>query len=309
MLAAGLVGSNALCAQEPVEMILQPPASHEPVMISAKAASRWREGAYEVWHLRGTASLRQGSTLATASEAVLWIEHSDAPSQQPTKIIAYFEPDALLRTGIGSQSNSSGAKLHEATWFGRFFTHAPLQIRTPEPGGKPAQLPPVYHRAQQRFEPRRDDAVAPAQFAEPVPARESLEPSPPGLRRIRAFPRSDARVQAQWFPSANGREWVAVIDAGVNLIIDGVEELGVLDIATDRMVIWGAGGQPDFSAARKRSRKARRWKSTWKGILSSAKAIASSTPIGCTTTLIAAWALSSTPNCSHRRPITKGCSA
>ncbi|MCA9247184.1 MAG: hypothetical protein KDA42_08725 [Planctomycetales bacterium] len=234
----------------PVEMILQPPASNEPVIISSQQANRWREGVYDVWHLRGQISLRQGATLATASEAVLWIEHSATPDETPTKIIAYLEPDAVVRVGARA-SNSSGATLHESMWFGRFFTSAPLQIRTPDPGGKPGQMPPAYHRAQQQFEPRAaprgDTAVVPAQFAEPVPTRETMGPTQPGTRRIRAFPRSDARVQARFFPSADGREWVAVIDSGVNLVIDGVERLGVLDIATDRMVIWGKGGEPDLT--------------------------------------------------------------
>ncbi|MCE9548124.1 MAG: organic solvent tolerance protein OstA, partial [Planctomycetia bacterium] len=70
---------------------------------------------------------------------------------------------------------------------------------------------------------------------------------PPGTRRLRAFPRSDVRVQAEWFPDTASNEWVAVISGGVNLIIDGADKLGSIDISTDRLVIWTRGmEQPDL---------------------------------------------------------------
>jgi hypothetical protein len=66
-------------------------------------------------------------------------------------------------------------------------------------------------------------------------------------RRLRAFPRSSVPLSIRWFPSPTGGEWVAVITSGVNLVIDGVDPAGPLDIAADRVVIWTRSGtQPDL---------------------------------------------------------------
>ena len=54
-------------------------------------------------------------------------------------------------------------------------------------------------------------------------------------------------LAVQWFPSPSGPEWVAVITSGINLVIDGVDPAGPLDISADRMVIWTRGqAQPDL---------------------------------------------------------------
>lgn len=85
------------------------------------------------------------------------------------------------------------------------------------------------------------------QFEEELPGSGFLDTVPRGARRIRAFPRSDVRVQAQWFPSPGRQQWIAVISSGVNLLIDGTLDGRTLDISADRMVIWTAGAQADLS--------------------------------------------------------------
>jgi hypothetical protein len=63
-------------------------------------------------------------------------------------------------------------------------------------------------------------------------------------------------VQAQWFPDPQTRQWVAVIDQGVNLVVDGIEGVGpsqlalsgTIDVSADRMVIWtNSDKEPDLS--------------------------------------------------------------
>ncbi|MDG2382847.1 MAG: organic solvent tolerance protein OstA [Pirellulaceae bacterium] len=75
-------------------------------------------------------------------------------------------------------------------------------------------------------------------------------PSPvagPAQQRIRVFPRSSVRWQARWFPSDDGLERIGVIDSGVNIIIDNVQQLDTVDISTDRLVIWTpANSLPDL---------------------------------------------------------------
>ncbi|MCA9264656.1 MAG: hypothetical protein KDA60_12435, partial [Planctomycetales bacterium] len=61
-----------------------------------------------------------------------------------------------------------------------------------------------------------------------------------GGRRVHTFPRSSVPSQLESFLSADGRERVTIISSGVNIIIEGVDQLGTVDIATDRLVIWSS---------------------------------------------------------------------
>lgn len=85
-----------------------------------------------------------------------------------------------------------------------------------------------------------------------APPSVAVAPAAPAGRRLRAFSRSSVKVQVKWIPNPNNpQEWVGIISPGVNLIIDGLDGFGQLDISTDRMVIWTTGMQePDLSGAR-----------------------------------------------------------
>jgi hypothetical protein len=74
---------------------------------------------------------------------------------------------------------------------------------------------------------------------------------PPGTRRIRAFPRSDMPMQfSGWNMDSAGNQWIATIDSGVTIIIEGAGSFGTIDISTDRCVIWTSGLQkPDINGA------------------------------------------------------------
>ena len=39
---------------------------------------------------------------------------------------------------------------------------------------------------------------------------------------MRVFPRGDVPVQAQWIPEPQSNQWVAIIQSGVNFIVDNV---------------------------------------------------------------------------------------
>ena len=85
-------------------------------------------------------------------------------------------------------------------------------------------------------------------------------------RRLRAFPRSSMPLAVQWFPSPSGPEWVAVITSGINLVIDGVDPAGPLDISADRMVIWTRGQRSQISVEMHHRQQIRRWNCIWKAM-------------------------------------------
>ncbi len=226
------------------------------VQVRAQTADRWQQGGYDVWLLSGNVRIQQGDTIAQSREAVLWIDRAAAGSEHPSKIIAYLENDVVLDYGRPGGPNPSTGRaaqtVRDKTWFGRFHTVSDIQfdiphIRAKEPEVKPA----LFARGATKREPRVifDPSVAPAQFGMPA-----IMPAPAGqpgglsLRRVRVFPRSDAPVQARWFPLPGRNERAAVIESGVNVIVDGVEQVGTIDLAADRIVIWTTeGATADFS--------------------------------------------------------------
>lgn len=214
-----------------------------PINIDAQSANRWWQGAYEIWLLRGNCVISQGRSFAKSDEAVVWIER-DVEGSGTSKLIVYLEGSAELVVETPQGPN----QFTDHTWFGRFYSDQPVQVRVPNPGAEPKIKPPVYEAALARRDPYHRAAVQRTQFTQFDADTPEVDPMPPGARRLRAFPRSNVPVNVRWFPSPSGKEWVAVIDSGVNLIIDGVDEIGSVDILTDRMVIWTAGlEQPDLS--------------------------------------------------------------
>ena len=86
--------------------------------------------------------------------------------------------------------------------------------------------------------------VQPLPEIEPLP--EATAVMKPAMRKVRVWPRGEpGSVNAQWFPSANGRESIAVITGGINVLIEGADpEIGTVDISTDRVVVWVGGDKP-----------------------------------------------------------------
>jgi len=256
----------------------------EPISITAGQASRWTEGSYEVWHLTGGARIEQGTTEARAHEAVVWIEQSDS------SLATGGEPPPARRILVRMAGNVQVRASGEATstirgprWAGRFWTYrdplldfasvvpagggptryeAPAEATTPvsvEPLADGVALTAADGSGEGGVEllppPTGDDeGVEPAQFAEFGAPAVPQAAAASSVRRLRAFPRSSVPLNVRWFPAPGGGEWIAVITSGVNLVIDGVDPAGPLDIAADRMVIWtqssqqpsldGSSGQP-----------------------------------------------------------------
>ena len=114
-------------------------------------------------------------------------------------------------------------------------------------------LLPYPAEAQRRLPNVESSHTRPAQFTLPAPQPEVIgSPTPNtaslGTRRIRIQRRSSVGVQIRWFPVPNRNEWVATISGGVNMIVEGLPDLGTIDVSTDRLVIWTAGtSAPDLT--------------------------------------------------------------
>ena len=241
----------------------------EPIGIRSAQASRWTEGSYDVWHLTGGVRITQGATEASAHEAVVWIEQDPGTQAEPDSSDEAGEkrpsPRGMLVRMAGSvQIRATGAAGESAApavvrgerWTGRFWTYRDpaLDFASVVPA---SGTPPIYESPAEGGAPA--PAVGAADGENPIERTQYSEfggPAPPQVpvgvstRRLRAFPRSSVPLAVRWFPSPSGGEWVAVITSGVNLVVDGVDPAGPLDISADRLVIWTRGqGQPDLDGA------------------------------------------------------------
>ena len=189
-------------------------------------------------------------------------------------MIAYLEG----RVGLRLVRDRDPVEIRDKKWFGHFFTLHGVQIHAGAVAGKPDVLPGIYQRGMNARNPEFADAlrqtrvdqvqyVAPNEPPPPGQPSPSAGPMPPGTpaipqgsRRIRVFARGDVPMQAQWQQNPQTHEAVAVINQGVNMVIEGltagkgtVPGVGggplTLDLSTDRLVIWTvAPQQPDINA-------------------------------------------------------------
>ncbi len=265
--ARGLVAAIAEAGQ------IEVPATNprELLSIIATQASRWTEGSYDVWHLTGGVEIYQGLTTVESREAVIWIEQqpvheetSEGIASPPVRtVLVRMAGNVVVQTSLSSESESAqAATIHSDRWSGRFgiIRDPKLEFKSVvSPGIKPAIYEAPAHASTTSpssvelasAEEEIESGVEPTQFTEFGEANggaiiPSNQPIVAG-RRLRAFPRSSMPLAVQWFPSPSGPEWVAVITSGINLVIDGVDPAGPLDISADRMVIWTRGqSQPDL---------------------------------------------------------------
>lgn len=234
-----------LTSASAVEIDLPPGNERVSIQIDAPSADRWQQGEYEVWQLSGGVRIRQGETLAQARDAVLWVDRAPANSDRPSKVIAYLESDVALEFGRPGAANPATGRaaqtIRDKSWFGRFHTVSEIRFDVPNlRASEPTVKSAVFERGASARQPKVivDPSVAPAQFAAPAIMPAPAGGAPMGLRRVRVFPRSDAPVQARWFPLPGRNERAAVIESGVNVIVDGVDQVGTIDLAADRIVIW-----------------------------------------------------------------------
>ncbi len=235
----------------------------ETLSIRATQAARWTEGAYDVWHLTGGVRIVQGGVEATAHEAVAWIEQDAGTAAEAADGTLQPGVRSMLVRLAGEVTVKAAAPAGEAAatsvrgqrWTGRFWHRRDpeLDFASVVPA---AGIPAIYEAPADREPP---PAAAADRAAEPIqrtqysefgaPAMPAVQPAAPG-RRLRAFPRSSVPLNIRWFPSPTGGEWVGVITSGVNLVVDGVDPSGPLDVSADRLVIWTRGqARPDLDGA------------------------------------------------------------
>ncbi|MDZ4821322.1 MAG: hypothetical protein SGJ20_20360, partial [Planctomycetota bacterium] len=63
----------------------------EPIVVSAKQGSTWKQGVYDVWLLEGDCSVRQGSLNVNGKECMLWVERQGDFGNPTHKVLVYVD--------------------------------------------------------------------------------------------------------------------------------------------------------------------------------------------------------------------------
>ncbi len=210
------------------------------ITVAADGGRHWTEGVYDVYLLEGNCYINQGLTYARSRAAVLWIERGGPGGEPPHKVIAYLEGDVEINyQQADSQGKAAGAAtLTDKKWFGRFFSALAVDVRPMTFGGEPATKPAVYQNAMRARDPNAPPDAQKAQFAEPITSPPPTVGPPPGMLRVRVQGRSAVKFESEVFSNPQSNEWVVMIKNGVNIVVDGVDQFGSIDVDTDNLVIW-----------------------------------------------------------------------
>ena len=234
--------------------ILREATERDPISVDADLAQKWSAGDTTISLLRGRCRIVQGSTVVFAQKMVVWQTQSERGGEIRDSLRIYLEDDVLVQRP-GSSVSDSPLVIEIATRAGLVENYEPLF--------EPALQDPVYLRAEEALEKtdgRRE--LDPTQLripqgAAPPPSLLIQQSRPASLRRIRFFPRYgppfnlDTRETTDTTPP----ELIWRLTGGINVVIDGVEEFGTIDLKADRVVVWTQpGGGADFQAESFQSR-------------------------------------------------------
>ena len=246
-------------AVESSQVELPPRGAEEQITLAADLVRRWQEPdtGRELLVLQGNCRLTQGPRTFRSGELVVWVRHAATDRLAPHELQCYFEGAVAIEEVEGGVGGPKRVLAKASHWSGVVRTLQPLRYRFALPAYEAAaQRPEIVHRAHALFAtPTAANAirdagftafedetarVTPAQFVPEIFAPPQLPASAaPSQKRVRVFPRAAGAVpNGRSFLSPDGRQQITVIDSGVNIIIEGLSQLGVVDIATDRAVIW-----------------------------------------------------------------------
>lgn len=215
------------------------PPEEAPIEIYAEYSQQWDEDFVEVSILKGNCRIKQGEAVLRARQMVIW----HRKSRKTNRVSIYLEGE--VRVDLPGESKN------ETSLLVNLVTQKGMKANIRRSSTVTASHDdPLLKRAMQRRGAPHDHQLKRAQFLVEKPPLEGPElnvvPSPElkvNFRRIRLFPRSAVPYNVQSFPSTHTvpPEQIWVITGGVNLLIDGIDGVGMADMSADRIIIWTDG--------------------------------------------------------------------
>jgi len=231
-----------------------------PIRVEADFGEDWNADGERVLLLRGHCRIDDGTSILTARQMVIW--HTDSRSSTnatiralaggPTdQLTVYLEDEVRL--------DRADRSISEPLMLINVRTRAGVKYRVRQVARVEGSHDPLFARAMRRRRLSSRQTLQPTQLAVTRTAAQSgpaMQPMPDNsasteLRRIRIFPRDATHffLESQESKQTTPPEQIWVIKGGVNLLIDGIEEIGTVDLSADRMVIWTrTGNREEFQS-------------------------------------------------------------
>jgi len=250
------IAARGVSADESTE-----PTEQDPVSISADFAHEWSEGSDRVSVLRGHCRIVQGGSSFTAQKAVVWHRPRREGASALDRLSVYLEGDVRLVAPRQSSSESSLlVHFNTAQDVSYNMRHRRADVKLTDD--------PLVSRAQARIRNnvrgnlQQTQLIVPPAETESDPRTVQIQQPPGNRRRIRFIQRSPMNFSLFTLPSQDTTpaERVTVIRGGVILLIEGVQadefgELGTIDLAADRIVLWTLDdGTGSFEEVQEQSR-------------------------------------------------------
>lgn len=237
--------------EDPLPEIEQEPAvsdettEQDSIAIDADFAQQWKDERDHIAVLRGRCRVMQGRTTLFGQKMVIWQRADASQSVKRERLIIYVEGDVLL--------DRPGRSISDQTMFLNLVTRKGVALNAKHNStGKPATEDQLYQRAKARMEAASRAVLDPTQLVVPHNGtgelRSAQVPAPvTGFRRVRIFPRYGVPYNVLSFESQNTLppEQVWMLTGGINVLIDGVQEYGTVDLSADRVVIWTRSNQQE----------------------------------------------------------------
>ena len=234
--------------------------SNALIRVQADFGEDWNADGERVLLLRGHCRIDDGTSILTARQMVIWHNNSRSSTNATIRALAGGPTDQLtvyLEDEV--RLDRADRTISEPLMLINVHTRAGIEYRVRQVARVDGSHDPLFARAMRRRRLSSRQALQPTQLAVTRTAEQSgpsMQPMPDRsasveLRRIRIFPRDATHffLESQESKQTTPPEQIWVIKGGVNLLIDGIEEIGTVDLSADRMVIWTrTGNREEFQS-------------------------------------------------------------
>lgn len=272
----GLTDADSLPLEEPATEPADGPTEYDPIRIIGNYRQTWSGGIEEqpetIELIRGQCRIVQGEATLTAQKVVVWRTANDERRvltvfaeggavlskpgwrmKQPTMLIDLVTIAGVEVEAAKSVSNVDGsddplfrrAKESRQKVKRPFLKQTQYQVpagqNQPVPFSTQPVLPPI------NLAPNGTSGGVPAGTPSgpafsPLPAGPipQLQYSPRPIRHVVVSPRSSVpyNIKSRLSTDSTPPEQITVLTRGVNVLIEGVPEVGQIDLTADRIVIW-----------------------------------------------------------------------
>lgn len=249
---------NPHAAGAELRFTTHPAIEPRPILVTADEATAWNDGNLQMLLLKGNVHVEQGLLRAKMDQAVVWMAGTVAQKGKPLTLTIYGEgrldvdqagtrsmPDQALfelrtQDTLRLKAGRTNQTTAEQSATDPFFRRAVIQRGTLQAEPVPAEPVPARPAGVDTSRIREVEAIptqAPRERPNPAAAdpRAALADGRPAY--IRIAPRNNTRFDFNVKPAGPNQQ-IITITGGVQVFVDDRDRIGLLDMSTDRAVVW-----------------------------------------------------------------------